>query len=534
MTRPVSDVAMNVGLALLYVAAAQLGLAFDAVAGFATLVWPPSGIAVAAVVLFGMRVWPGIFVGAAVANALTGAPLFVALGIGIGNTLEALTALYILRHTPAFSNTLETVTSGVGLVLAALFSTMVAASIGVVSLYAGNVIGESRIVEAWRAWWVGDMVGVVLVTPLVLVWSHKPRARIPHRRWEIVVLTAALVAMCALTFFGDHVLPLETPFHHTGALLALLIWASIRFGERGAATAAFGVSAAAVTATALGHGSFVQADLSSSLFALQTFMAVVGATFLLLGATIAEWRIALENTRRAHDEAERANRAKSEFLAVMSHELRTPLNAIAGYSDLLTAGVYGPLNEKEADAVARIRRSEQHLLSLIDEVLGFVSAEKGELTAQREDISVIDAFDDVEPLVRPELQRRHFVLKRHVDVPALTVHADRKSLQQILLRLVSNASKYSADGGMITLGADRDGSRVRIWVHDTGVGISQDELKRVFEPFFQVESGKTRRYSGIGLGLTIARDLARRMEGEVTLASQIGRGTTATVVLPAA
>jgi two-component system, cell cycle sensor histidine kinase DivJ len=136
---------------------------------------------------------------------------------------------------------------------------------------------------------------------------------------------------------------------------------------------------------------------------------------------------------------------------------------------------------------------------------------------------------------RDERQSRYSVCRGGaLDAPALPVHADRKSFQQILVRLVSNASKYSADGGMITLGADRDGSRVRIWVRDTGVGIAQDEMKRVFEPFFQVESGKTRRYSGIGLGLTIARDLARRMEGEVTLASQLGSGTTATVVLPAA
>jgi signal transduction histidine kinase len=114
------------------------------------------------------------------------------------------------------------------------------------------------------------------------------------------------------------------------------------------------------------------------------------------------------------------------------------------------------------------------------------------------------------------------------------VQADPKSLEQILVSLLSNASKYTSDGGMITLGADREGATVRIWVADTGIGISRDEMKRVFEPFFQAERGTTRRYSGVGLGLSIARALAHRMKGELTIASTEGKGTTASVVLPAA
>jgi len=150
-----------------------------------------------------------------------------------------------------------------------------------------------------------------------------------------------------------------------------------------------------------------------------------------------------------------------------------------------------------------------------------------------ENVQVADVFDAVEPLIQPEVHRKHVVLKRD-PTAQLAVHADPKSLQQILISLLSNASKYTDDGGMITLGAERQGARVRIWVRDTGVGIPQEEIKRVFEPFFQADRGPTRRYSGIGLGLTIARDLARRMEGELTIASTVGRGTTASVVLPAA
>jgi signal transduction histidine kinase len=296
----------------------------------------------------------------------------------------------------------------------------------------------------------------------------------------------------------------------------------------------FCVSAAAAVGTALDYGPFVVPDLSEGLMMLQTFMAIVAATCLLLGATIAERSIAHEKVRRATEEAEKANRAKSDFLAVVSHELRTPLNAISGFAELLRSGVYGELNEKQTDAVQRIEKNEKDLLSLVNEVLGFVDADKKAVAVESKDVQVAEAFDAVEPLIAPDVQRKHFVVKRELARPRLAVRADPKSLQQILVSLLSNASKYTGDGGMITLGADRDGEKVRIWVRDTGIGIPKEEIQRVFDPFFQADRGTTRRYAGIGLGLTIARDLARRMAGEVTIASEAGRGTTACVVLPAA
>ncbi|HZI43019.1 MAG TPA: MASE1 domain-containing protein [Gemmatimonadaceae bacterium] len=536
MRKRVANVTWTIGLAALYVAAARLGLAFDAVSGFATLVWPPSGISLAALLLLGYRIWPGILIGAVTANLIADAPISVALGIGVGNSLAAVVGAYLVRRVPRFSPSLETLNSAVALiVLAALASPVISASIGVASLYVGNVIPAAKLQPTWRAWWIGDMVGVLLIAPLILVRSSAPRIRFRQRWFEAAALGAAAIDVSYMVFFsGAHRLPtLASPFHELDLLLAVLIWAALRFGPRGAATITFVVSAIAVAGTALGFGPFARPQLSDSLFLLQTFMALVAATFLLLGATIAERAASDAEARKAREDATQANLAKSEFLAVMSHELRTPLNAIAGYSDLLATGVYGPLNEKQTDAVEHIHRNEKQLLSVIEEVFGFVRAEKGEVSVQRENVQVADVFDAVEPLIEPEVHRKHVVLKRDV-TPKLAVHADPKSLQQILVSLLSNASKYTDDGGMITLGAERQGTRVRIWVRDTGVGIPQEEIKRVFEPFFQAERGPTRRYSGVGLGLTIARDLARRMEGELTIASTVGRGTTASVVLPAA
>ena len=536
MRARVRRIAPVVALAALYVVVARLGLSLGAVAGFATLVWPPTGISIAALLILGNRAWPGVLIGAIAANLLTGASVPVALGIGLGNTAEALVCADLVKRVPRFSLTLENVRTATSLIFASLVGTAISAVVGVASLFGAGSVQASQLAEAWRAWWVGDMVGALVVAPVILVWSKPAAARFASMRGEAVGLAVATVLVGAATFFTGvpAVSGVPTRFHTAYLLLAVLVWAALRFGQRGAATTTFVISAAAVTATVLGHGPFVHGSLSVSLMSLQTFMAIVAVTFLLFGATIDERRCTLEFARHAYRAAARANRTKSEFLAVMSHELRTPLNAIAGYAQLLEEGVRGPLNLEQADYVRRIHRNEERLLSLIDEVLGFVRAEKGQLAVRREPIRVSDAFDAVQPLVASQLEEHHCVLKRDTIGSRLAVRADPTSLQQILVGLLSNASKYSPDGGTVTLGAERQGDNVRIWVRDTGIGIRQKELEKVFQPFFQAERTTTRRFADIGLGLTIARNLARQMKGEVTLSSTPGTGTTASVSLPAA
>ncbi|HMC55920.1 MAG TPA: MASE1 domain-containing protein [Gemmatimonadaceae bacterium] len=536
MRKRVADAAAIAGLAALYVLVARTGLAIDPVAGFATFVWPPSGISLAVLLLFGVRLWPGVLLGAFVTNVLTGAPPFVAVGIALGNTSEVLLGTWMLRRIPRFVNTLENIPSALGLIgFAGVLSPMVAATVGVVALHIGGSIDSSQARETWRAWWIGDMVGILLFAPVILVWSAPQLARFRTHWSETIGLATAVVTVSLIMFFnGLRFVPsLSTPLHDVDLMLAVLIWAALRFGQRGAVTMIFAVSAAAVLAIETGYGPFVVPDAQEGLMSVQTFMAIVASMFLLVGATLAERRTALNDTREGLSKAAAGDRAKSEFLTVMSHELRTPLTAIAGYVDLLASGVYGDVPVKQKDALTRIGRSERELLGLIDAVLTFVKLEKGEIAVHHERVGVSEAFDAIAPLVDPDVRLKHVVVERAPTRPRLAVQADRKGLEQILGNLLRNASKFSAEGGVITLGAEPVDSRVRIWVRDTGVGISNDDLQQVFLPFFQAERGTTRRFGGIGLGLTIARDLAHRMDGEVTITSA-NDGTTASVILPAA
>jgi signal transduction histidine kinase len=534
-TTPLRYTLAIAALAMVYLVAARAGLMMDAVAGFATLVWAPSGLALATLLIFGPGLWPGVFIGAFLANLLTGAPVPVALGIGVGNTLEAVLAVYALRRIPGFQVSLERLADVIGLiVLAAGLSTMVSATIGVASLYLGGIVSSAQLGETWRAWWLGDLIADLLVAPVLLVWAGgQRRLRDPKRRVETLALAVAVIAASLLIFGGAAGIPTSTgKFAQAYMFFPLLIWAALRFGQRGAITTAFTVSVIAVWGTALGHGPFVRPALHQSLIALQAFMGVAAATFLVLGASISERRRAEEEMRLAHARAAEANRAKAEFLAVMSHELRTPLNAISGYVDLLSVGVDGALTEKQQVSLSRIQINQQHLLSLIDDVLSFAKIEAGRLNVDVRSVLVHDVVGTLEALVRPELERKDLLFSCEPCDNGLLVRADPEKVRQILLNFLANAIKFTPEGGRIQLGADHREEFVRIWVTDTGIGIPGDLIAHVFEPFFQVEQGTTRRYPGIGLGLAIARDLANAMDGEVRLESTAGRGTTISLLLP--
>jgi signal transduction histidine kinase len=258
-----------------------------------------------------------------------------------------------------------------------------------------------------------------------------------------------------------------------------------------------------------------------------------------LASGIANWAaIAMDNARlyeaerKARDEAEHANRAKSEFLAAMSHELRTPLNAIGGYTDLLVGEIRGPINDVQRGDLERIKRNQHHLLSLINDILNFAKLEAGRVQFDPVDISINDTLGELESLVAPQLAEKRLRYDYQCSDTSYTAYTDPDRLQQILLNLLSNAIKFTPPGGMISVTCAPRAARMEIQVTDTGVGIPPDKLETIFEPFVQLARGQTVGVVGTGLGLSISRDLARAMGAELTAVSKLDKGSTFTLSLP--
>jgi signal transduction histidine kinase len=232
--------------------------------------------------------------------------------------------------------------------------------------------------------------------------------------------------------------------------------------------------------------------------------------------------------------AESASRAKSEFLATMSHELRTPLNAIGGYVQLIEMGVHGPVTDGQRQALARIDRSQRHLLGLINDILNLSRIEAGRVDYVMTNVPLSETLTDVEPMIAPQLAAKSLSFEVQTPDRLPVVRADREKLEQVLLNLLSNAAKFTDPLGRVWIDtverADKPG-KVFVRVSDTGRGIPGDKLESIFEPFTQVDASHSRAGQGIGLGLAISRELARGMGGDLRVRSHLGQGSVFTVTL---
>ena len=236
----------------------------------------------------------------------------------------------------------------------------------------------------------------------------------------------------------------------------------------------------------------------------------------------------------ARTEAEAANRAKTEFLAVMSHELRTPLNAIAGYAELLRMGLRGPVTPEQVEDLNRITRSERALLSLINDILNFARLEAAKVSFTSERVPLRGLFNDIEALVAPQLRAKNLNFRVGDCDEALAAQADADKVRQIIINLVSNAVKFTPAADSIALECEAGEGTVRVFVRDSGVGIPKEKLQVVFEPFVQLDRSLTNVAEGSGLGLSISRDLARGMGGDLVAESTVGVGSTFILSLPCA
>lgn len=515
-------VAQVLALAAVYFVTATFGLRMDAVSGFAALVWPPTGVSLAALVAYGCRLWPGVAIGAFAANVWNGAPIAVALGIALGNAAEAWLGASALRRVSDWHGSLDRVKDVVALVgLAALLSTMVSATIGVGSLHLGGVVPAEQVGVTWVAWWLGDMVADLVIAPLLLVWFGGRSEADEAPRWiEVLTLATATVVVSVLIFGAAQTESAPFAWRQSHFLFPVLAWAALRTGQRGTTITVFTVSAFAIWGTALGHGPFARPTLAASLYAVQVFMTVGAAMALTLAAATTE------RLRVARELAE-AVRARDAFLSIASHELRTPLSALQLQVDLVArARRDGP---DAAGRIERIARQVARLTKLVNDLLDVSRVTAGPLHLEPETVELHALLVDVVAQQTAEAQRAGVQVK--IDARQAPIHGrwDRGRLEQVFDNLLTNAIKYGA-GKPVEIRLERTNGTAFVSVIDQGIGIPPEHQARVFGRFERAASAKS--YGGLGLGLWIVRQIVDASGGSVRVASVPGEGATFVVELP--
>jgi signal transduction histidine kinase len=510
-------VVLNLALAAVYVAVARLGLRIDAVSGFATLVWPATGISLVALLVFGYRAWPGIAVGAFITNAWIGAPPAVASAIALGNTLEALAGAWMMKRLtggyPSFGRVRDV------LVLvgpAAVASTAISATIGVAALRLGAVVPSASGLATWRAWWLGDAMGDLVLVPLLLgaaARGDSPKdAAFRPQLVEGVALALLLVATNVFVF-GLREGRESSVLREAYLVFPMLVWAGLRFGARGAAWGNFALSAVAIAGTAAGRGPFQMATLSQSLVHLQAFMLIIAVTTLILGSASDERRFAIG--------------LRDSLISLASHELRTPLTSLQLRVQLLARNARTETLSRErfsrdaAGAEDQVKR----MARLVDDLLDISRIMSGRL---RLDVEEVDLGGFVREVVDrcPEPQRE--LVGVTAEGEPIIGRWDRMRIDQIVSNLLSNAIKYG-DNNPIEISVGREADRARLVVRDHGVGIAAADLPRIFERF---ERAAARNVGGFGLGLWIVRQVVDALGGTIAVESRVGSGSVFIVELP--
>ena len=502
-----------------YFVAAKVGLHLAFANKNVTAVWPPTGIAVAGLLLLGIEQWPSIALGAFLSNLSNGAGLETSMLITVGNTAAPVVAWTLIRSVTRLPERLERVPDVASVILlGGPLAMTVSASLGTAALATTTSLPWSAYGSTWLTWWVGDAMGVVIVTPLVLVVasrSWRPADLRGRRGAEALAALVCMAGTCVLIF--GHRLPVIF------LVLPIASWAAVRFFQLGAAGAVAVVAAVSITATVNGHGPLIHGmSTTTSLITLQAFNgALTLATFMLAAASIQHARARAILQADADDLTELLRQERSvalnDMTAVVSHDLRTPLSAITNSHYLLREILGDRLGPEASATLGLAERATAQATSLVEQILAYRRPRSLEL-----------AEVDLEPLLHEALETAPAPagIVHVVTCAPVSLRVDPGQLTQILANVITNAHEAMGGEGTLHLFGEVDGDTIVIGAADTGPGFPDDVAERALEPFFSTKS------TGTGLGLAIVQRLVEAHGGHVTLENAPAGGAVVKISLP--
>ena len=507
LRRRLSAATTFVVLTLVYFVAGKLGLKLAFLQASASPVWPPAGIALGALLVFGYRTWPAIFVGAFLVNVTTAGNVTTSLVIAAGNTLEAICGAWLVNRFASGIRVFDRSRDVFKFAFAAVASTVISPTVGVTGLMLAGFVDWTRYGAVWVTWWLGDATGDLIFAPVVILWAIGPPPRWNRNKaFEVGLLLLLLVALGEAIFGGWF--PINAKNYPIAFICGpIVIWMAFRMSQRETATGIFIVSAIAIWGTLQNFGPFVMETQNQSLLILQIATAVLTLTAMALAAGMAERRRAEAALERQKSLVESANRTKDNFLAMLSHELRTPLTPVVLALETLQAR--WP-DEEANSALEMIRRNVDVESHLIDDLLDITRISKGKLELSMKTLDAHAEVNQAVAMCRAEAEAKKIQVE--IDFRAANHHvaADEARFQQIIWNLLKNAIKFSREKDKVTISSRNESpDQLTISVQDHGIGIAPDVIHRIFDPFEQGERSSKQRFGGLGLGLAISKSLAQ-------------------------
>jgi signal transduction histidine kinase/ActR/RegA family two-component response regulator len=520
-------------LAIIYVAAGKIGLNLASLHASASPVWPPAGIALAAMLLLGYRAWPAIFVGAFIVNLSTAGDIGTSVAIATGNTLEAITGAWLVNRFAGGKSVFDRPQGVFKFAIAAAIGSVVSPLFGVTSLALDGFADWTNYGAIWVTWWLGDVTGDLIFTPLVLLWGIRWKLAWKKEEAIEVGVLLLLLALLSVIVFGGWLEISAKNYPIAFICGPIVIWTAFRFTQRETATGIFILSVIAVWGTVRGFGPFVSQTENQSLLTVQSWTAVLAITAMALSAGMAERRRIEGELQQQKSIVEAANRTKDHFLAMLSHELRTPLTPVISALESLETE---PTQTKDTRAsLAMIRRNIELETQLIDDLLDFTRIARDKMQLRFVPVDAHQAVSNVVEICRGEARSKS--LDVHLNLRAKNCHvtADTAKFQQIIWNLLKNAIKFTPEGGDITISSENPSETIfTVSVRDTGIGMEPEVIQRIFDPFEQGNRSFEHRFGGLGLGLAISKSLAQAHGGTLTAESDgPNRGSTFTLSMQA-
>jgi signal transduction histidine kinase/CheY-like chemotaxis protein len=498
---------------------------------------PTAGLALAVLVLEGIELWPAIFAASLLSIALNGSPSIFMMMLPIAQTLQAVAGAYILKKLD-FDPLLRRLRDMFALIGVALSTSIIVPLIGIFTTYLHSFIAPQTITDGLTlgSWWTGHILSLLVIAPLIIRWLAEPRfKRNIFQIAEIIIVFAALIALDVLISW--------TSIGQFGGislvyfLLVPLFWLAIRIGPRFTILAMFVTSV--ITVVGAFYSPFIShtGDLGLRIFQLEIFINIIAVIFYIIAGLQEERTEATKSLRSYIDRLEDAlnqlsnqDQAKNDFIAVLAHELRNPLAPVVSALELLRFN--GAKTGEDAEAMELMDDRLKTIQRLLDDLLDVSRISRAKLRLKKEPVDLRRLIEHSIHSVERNIKLRQQTLIIDIPSEAMVLDADPVRIEQIISNLLTNASKFTSEGGRIAISAKREGDMALISIADNGIGIDPAMLSRIFDAFLQLETGE-RKGEGLGIGLSLTQRLVEMHGGTIEAKSEgLNYGSEFIVKLP--